>query len=113
AMLEQLTEQKYQTCVFDPEGDYHGLKEPVVLGTREQPPNVEEVMQVIDEPGRSCVVSLFGAPRDEQPALFATVLRALMEHRSRFGHPHWYLIDEAHYPLPAKWKPIQELPLED
>jgi hydroxymethylpyrimidine pyrophosphatase-like HAD family hydrolase len=113
AMLEQLIEQKYQTCVIDPEGDYHGSKEAVVLGTLQQPPAVEEVIEVLEHPSRSCVVSLFGAKRDEQPPIFARILRALMEHRSRFGRPHWYLIDEAHYPLPAKWDPVGELPLED
>jgi hypothetical protein len=99
--------------VIDPEGDYHGMKGPVVLGTLEQPPAVEEVVEVLEDPSRSCVVSLFGAKREEQPPIFAQVLRALMEHRSRFGRPHWYLIDEAHYPLPAKWEPVAELPLED
>ena len=113
AMIEQLIEQKYQSCVIDPEGDYHGMKEAVVLGTLEQPPAVEEVVEVIADPARSCVVSLFGAKREQQPPIFAGILRALMEHRSRFGRPHWYLIDEAHYPLPAKWEPVNELPLED
>jgi hydroxymethylpyrimidine pyrophosphatase-like HAD family hydrolase len=112
-MLEQLIEHKYQTCVIDPEGDYHGIKEAVVLGTLEQPPALEEVMEVLGDPAKSCVVSLFGAKREEQPAIFARVLRALMEHRSRLGRPHWYLIDEAHYPLPAKWEPAAELPLAD
>jgi hypothetical protein len=84
-----------------------------VLGTLEQPPAVEEVVEVIADPARSCVVSLFGAKREQQPPIFAGILRALMEHRSRFGRPHWYLIDEAHYPLPAKWEPVNELPLED
>jgi hypothetical protein len=112
-MLEQLIDQKYQTCVIDPEGDYHGMKEAVVLGTLEQPPAVEEVVAVLEDPAKSCVVSLFGAKREEQPPIFAGILRALMEHRSRFGRPHWYLIDEAHYPLPAKWEPVGELPLDD
>jgi hypothetical protein len=89
------------------------MKEPVVLGTLEQPPAVEEVIEVLEDPARSCVVSLFGAKREEQPPIFARMLRALMEHRSRFGRPHWYLIDEAHYPLPAKWEPVGELRLED
>ncbi|MEX0612455.1 MAG: hypothetical protein WD229_10070, partial [Pirellulales bacterium] len=102
-----------QTCVIDPEGDYHGMKEPVVLGTIEQPPAAEEVIEVLNDPAKSCVVSLFGAPRKEQPALFARLLRALMEYRSRYGRPHWYLIDEAHYPLPAKWEPVDDLPLGD
>ncbi|HEY3391124.1 MAG TPA: HAD-IIB family hydrolase, partial [Lacipirellulaceae bacterium] len=112
-MLEQLLDRGYQTVVVDPEGDYQGMKEPVVLGTLEQPPAVEEVIQVLDDPEKSCVVSLFGARREEQPEIFARLLRAVMEYRSKFGRPHWYIIDEAHYPLPAKWKPVEDLHLEE
>jgi hypothetical protein len=103
----------YQACVVDPEGDYHKMKEPVVLGTLERPPVTEEVIEVLNDPEKSCVVSLFGASHEEQPELFSKLLRAIMEYRSRFGRPHWYLIDEAHYPLPARWEPIGELPLKD
>ncbi len=112
-MLEQLMENEYQVCVVDPEGDYHNMKEPIVLGTLEQPPVIDEVTEVLNDPAKSCVVSLFGAGHEQQPELFAKLLRAIMEYRSRFGRPHWYLIDEAHYPLPAKWEPIGELPLDD
>ncbi|HEX2475064.1 MAG TPA: HAD family hydrolase, partial [Lacipirellulaceae bacterium] len=97
AMLEQLFDKCYQVCVVDPEGDYQGMKDPVVLGTLEQAPADEDVIQVLDDPEKSCVVSLFGARREEQPELFAGLLRAIMEHRSKFGRPHWYIIDEAHY----------------
>jgi hydroxymethylpyrimidine pyrophosphatase-like HAD family hydrolase len=41
-MLEQLLENGYQTCVVDPEGDYHNMTEPIVIGTMEQPPEIEE-----------------------------------------------------------------------
>jgi HAD superfamily hydrolase (TIGR01484 family) len=112
-MLEQLMEREYQTCVVDPEGDYHGMTDPIALGTLEQPPVVEEVLEVLNDPDKSCVVSLFGASHEQQPELFAKLLRGVMEYRGRFGRPHWYLIDEAHYPLPAKWEPIGELPLKD
>lgn len=112
-MLEQLMENGYQACVVDPEGDYHNMKEPIVLGTIEQPPVIGEVIEVLSDPEKSCVVSLFGASHEKQPPLFAKLLRAIMEYRSRFGRPHWYLIDEAHYPLSAKWEPVGELPLED
>ena len=112
SMIEQLMEQHYQICIIDPEGDYQDMNEPVVLGTLQQPPAVEEVLQVIADPEKSCVVSLFGAPREEQPVIFAKLLRALMEHRSATGRPHWYFIDEAHYPLPAKWQPVEDLHLE-
>jgi hypothetical protein len=111
-MLEQLMEQCYQVCVVDPEGDYHSMKDPIVLGTIDQPPVIEEIIEVLNDPQKSCVASLFGASHEKQPELFAKLLRAIMEYRSQFGRPHWYLIDEAHYPLPATWGPIAELPLK-
>ena len=89
------------------------MKDPVVLGTLEQAPPVEEVIQVLEDPEKSCVMSLFGVKREEQPEVFARLLRALMEYRSTTGRPHWYIIDEAHYPLPAKWKPVEDLHLEE
>jgi HAD superfamily hydrolase (TIGR01484 family) len=113
SMLEQLIDHCYQVCIIDPEGDYQGMKEPVVLGTLEQAPPVEEVLQVLDDPVKSCVMSLFGARREEQPEVFARLLHALMEYRSKTGRPHWYIIDEAHYPLPAKWHPVEDLHLEE
>ncbi len=112
-MLEQLMANEYQTCVVDPEGDYHGMTDPIVLGTLEQPPVIDEVLEVLSDPDKSCVVSLFGASHEQQPLLFAKLLRGIMEYRSRFGRPHWDLSDEAHYPLNAKWEPVGELPLKD
>jgi len=113
SVLEQLMDQCYQTVVIDPEGDYQELKEPVILGTLEKTPAVEEVLQVLNDPDKSCVISLFGTPTAEQPPVFASILRALMEHRSRTGRPHWYLIDEAHYPLSARWQLAEDLHLEE
>jgi hydroxymethylpyrimidine pyrophosphatase-like HAD family hydrolase len=112
-ILEQLMAQRYQTCVIDPEGDYQKLKEPIVLGTIEQTPAASEVVQVLEDPTKSCVVSLFATPLAEQPPVFAKILHALMEHRSGTGRPHWYIIDEAHYPLSAKWGPAKDLHLEE
>jgi hypothetical protein len=112
-MLEQLTAQCYQTCVVDPEGDYQGMKEPVVLGTMSQAPAVEDVLHVLDDPEKSCVMSLFGVRREEQPEVFSRLLRGLMQYRSTTGRPHWYIIDEAHYPLPAKWHPVEDLHLDE
>jgi hypothetical protein len=108
-MLHQLMKLEYQTCVIDPEGDYQTLDEAIVLGTREKTPAVEEVLQVLDRPTENCVVSLFGAETSEQPPLFDKLLRALLENRTRTGRPHWIVVDEAHYPLPAKWAPGEQL----
>jgi hydroxymethylpyrimidine pyrophosphatase-like HAD family hydrolase len=108
-MLHQLMELEYQTCIIDPEGDYQLLEEAIVLGTREKTPAVEEVLQVLDRPKENCVVSLFGTETEEQPALFDKLLRALLENRNRTGRPHSIVVDEAHYPLPAKWQPGEKL----
>ena len=70
-------------------------------------------MQVIRQPGKSCVVSLFGAKGEDQPPLFGTLLRALQDQRLRTGRPHWIIIDEAHYPVAASWAPIDELHVEE
>lgn len=103
SVLEQLMEDGYQTCIIDPEGDYQGLQSAIVLGTREQTPQVEEVLEVLSRPQESCVVSLFGTKKDEQPEAFNELLRGLLEFRRKTGRPHWILIDEAHYPLPDRW----------
>jgi HAD superfamily hydrolase (TIGR01484 family) len=113
AILKQLTDQRYQACIIDPEGDYQKLKDPIVLGTSEKPPAVEDVLQVLEDPTKSCVMNLFGTPHAEQPPVFAKILWALMEYRSRTGRPHWYIIDEAHYPHSAKWQPTVDLHLEE
>ena len=113
SILSQLIESGYQTCVIDPEGDFQAVTGAIVLGTREQSPSPEEVMQVICQPDMSCVVSLFGAKTEEQPAQFSRLYHALQDHRVRTGRPHWNIIDEAHYPISASWTPIDELHLED
>jgi len=59
------------------------------------------------------VISLFGTPTEQQPPVFARILQALRDYRSRTGRPHWYLIDEAHYPLSAKWQPYEEMHLDE
>jgi hydroxymethylpyrimidine pyrophosphatase-like HAD family hydrolase len=112
SVLEQLIAEGYQTCIVDPEGDYQGLESAIVLGTREQTPTVEEVLEVLSKPKESCVVSLFGAKADEQPELFNGLLRGLLEFRRKTGRPHWILIDEAHYPLPTSWQHGEDINIE-
>jgi hydroxymethylpyrimidine pyrophosphatase-like HAD family hydrolase len=112
SLLAQLMELEYQTCIVDPEGDYQTLENAIVLGTLEQSPATEEVLHVLDRPTESCVVSLFGTDTKDQPAQFDRLLRALLEYRSRTGRPHWIVVDEAHYPLPAKWQPAEDLHLD-
>ena len=112
-MLEQLMDREYQTLVIDPEGDYQSVEGPIVLGTMERAPTGDEVMQVLRQSDKSCVVSFFAAKTEEQPPLFSKLYRALQDHRVHTGKPHWSIVDEAHYPISCSWKPIDELHLED
>lgn len=112
SVLEQLMAEGYQTCIIDPEGDYQGLDSAIVLGTREQAPTVEEVIEVLSQPKQNCVVSLFGTKTDNQPKLFNQLLRSLLEYRRKTGRPHWILVDEAHYPLPKTWQHGEDINVE-
>jgi hydroxymethylpyrimidine pyrophosphatase-like HAD family hydrolase len=113
SILDQLIRSEYQACVFDPEGDFQSIDRAIVIGTPEQSPIPEEVMQVVRQPNMSCIISLFATKTVEQPALFSRLYLALQDHRVRTGRPHWNIVDEAQYPIPASWAPIDKLHLED
>jgi HAD superfamily hydrolase (TIGR01484 family) len=106
---ERLQERGFQSCIIDPEGDYQTNKQGVVTGTKDQGPTIDDALQVISDPGTDCIVNLFSVPKEERPKMFGPLLRALLEYRSRTGRPHWIIVDEAHYVLPANWQPAEEL----
>jgi HAD superfamily hydrolase (TIGR01484 family) len=104
-LLEQLAERKYQFCVIDPEGDYETLEFAVALGSGQNGPSVEEVLQVLARPDQNAVVNMIGMRLADRPAFFARLLPQLLEMRTRTGRPHWLVVDEAHHLLPASWQP--------
>lgn len=104
-VLERLAEQNYQFCIIDPEGDYDSFDGAVVLGDSHQPPNVSEVLDLLQQPDRNVVVNLLGVKLEERPSFFAGLLPSLLEMRARTGRPHWLVVDEAHHMLPASWNP--------
>ncbi|HEY9630044.1 MAG TPA: HAD-IIB family hydrolase [Coleofasciculaceae cyanobacterium] len=104
-ILERLAEQSYQFCIIDPEGDYEGFEGAIVLGDSQQPPNISEVLDLLNRPDQSVIVNLLSVKLDERPAFFAGLLPSLMELRARTGRPHWIVVDEAHHMLPASWHP--------
>ncbi len=111
--LEQLAQQRYQYCIIDPEGDYENFEGAVTLGTPQQGPHVEEVLQLLKKPGQNAVVNLVGMAITERPLFFLSLLPRLQEMRARTGRPHWLVVDEAHHLLPTPWKPVAStLPLE-
>jgi hydroxymethylpyrimidine pyrophosphatase-like HAD family hydrolase len=93
-MLQQLVEQDYQACLFTANGEYLKLQNPVVLGTAEQKPDVDEFLQVIQDPHKSCIVNLQYESINGKSAVFQELLSAAMEHRHKTGHPHLVLVDD-------------------
>jgi len=98
--IERLAEQGFQFCVVDPEGDYPALGEAVTLGTVDAPPNLSGVIEVLAQPKRNATVSLLGLPLADRPAFFESLMVRLEELRTKTGHPHWIVIDEAHHMIP-------------
>jgi hydroxymethylpyrimidine pyrophosphatase-like HAD family hydrolase len=106
ALIERLVEREYQLCVFDPEGDYHGLGHLLAAGSEDAEPSAETLMSTLRKPDQSAAVNLVGVPLERRPAVFRTLLAPLLELRSRTGRPHWIIIDEAHHVLPRDGPPI-------
>ncbi|MDF2705469.1 MAG: phosphoglycolate phosphatase [Nonomuraea muscovyensis] len=110
ALLERLIEGGHQCVVIDPEGDYAEFPEAAVLGDPDRPPGVEEVLKLLESPEQSAVVNMIGMALRDRPAFFAELLPRLTALRTRLGHPHWVVVDEAHHLMPAE---LQEVPIKD
>ncbi len=57
--IEKLTERGAQACIIDPEGDYQGIEGSITLGSGERAPTIDEVVNLLEQPGQHCVVSMF------------------------------------------------------
>lgn len=101
ALLERLTEKKYQFCLIDPEGDYEKLDNSVSLGDPKNIPSINEILQILRNPSESVVVNLLGVPLADRPKYFHALLPHLHTFYTETGRPHWLAIDEAHHLLPA------------
>jgi HAD superfamily hydrolase (TIGR01484 family) len=97
--LERLSEQTYQYCVIDPEGDYDDVGA-IVFGAPDRPPAIEQVIKALEDPDLSCAINLLGIPLTDRPGFFERLFSALLGLRARRGRPHWIVVDEAHHLLP-------------
>lgn len=104
-LVEALQEQKYQFCLFDPEGDYENFAGAVALGGAQTPPSVVEVVQLLANPETNSIVNFTGLKIPDRPPLFLEFLGPLLQMRTRTGRPHWIVVDEAHHLMPADWLP--------
>jgi len=106
-LLEQLGTRNYQFCIIDPEGDYEAFPGAVVLGSPQQPPEIKQVLELLQQPQQQAVVNLLGIAGADRPAFFAELLPQLQELRARSGRPHWIVVDEAHHMLHRGWDPAE------
>src|SRR5215217_1486585 len=104
-LLERLTDDGYQVCVIDPEGDYESFERAIVFGNAQRGPTVAEILTAFDNPEAQIVVNLIGLPLQDRPSFFLELWPHLVEYRSKTGRPHRILIDEAHHLLPSEGHP--------
>jgi HAD superfamily hydrolase (TIGR01484 family) len=104
-LVEALQEQKYQFCLFDPEGDYESFAGAVAFGGPDLPPSQTEILQLLTNPDANAIVNLTGLKIPDRPPLFLELLGPMLQMRTRTGRPHWMIMDEAHHLMPADWLP--------
>ena len=107
-ILEQLTEQKYQFCLIDPEGDYEYFAGALSFGTAKEKPDPTAINKALESPDRSVIVNLMALPVAERPEYFSALLPRILEWRTRAARPHWLIVDEAHHLLPTSWTPASD-----
>ena len=78
-IVDTITEQGYQFCLVDPEGDYESFEGAVVLGGPNSVPQIEEALHVLEQPEVSVVVCLTGIAIPERPAFFLQLLAGLTQ----------------------------------
>ena len=108
AILEQLIDQGYQTCVIDPEGDYPSMEKMIMFGNSQRGPTVVEVVTALENPKAQVIVNLVGLPLEDRPAFLLELLPKLQERRLHTGRPHRILLDEAHHLMPKSWRGTPE-----
>ena len=102
AIVERLVNNKYQVCLFDPEGDYDEFEPLISLGGPNRIPATTEVLDTLTNPSQSVCVNLLGVPLVDRPSYFRSLLTHVQELRAKKARPHWIIVDEAHHLLPSE-----------
>ena len=103
-IVESILEHGYQFCLVDPEGDYEDLAGAVVIGKPDASPTLDEAVQLLEDVGVNGVVCLTGMPISERPRFFVDLFSKVLQMRTRYGRPHWLVLDEVHHLMPAEWE---------
>jgi hydroxymethylpyrimidine pyrophosphatase-like HAD family hydrolase len=101
ALLERMTAQGFQFCIFDPEGDYQELQGATIVGNAHAAPQLREIVDLLKRPDMNLVINALGVDVHQRPSFFAEILPEISKLRAATGRPHWLVIDEAHHLLPA------------
>ncbi|MEX6686149.1 HAD-IIB family hydrolase [Danxiaibacter flavus] len=101
AFMESLTASGYQYCLIDPEGDYLEMKGAVAVGDATQPPAIEPLMQLLEQPQQSVVACTLALSMNEKPVFLQQLLAEILKLRQDKGRPHWLILDEAHHLAPV------------
>jgi len=104
-LLERLRDRGAQLLVIDPEGDYQEIAGLTAVGSRERPPDTEELLGFLEPPAQNAAVNLLGLPVESRPGFFARLWPRIQELRRKSGRPHWVLVDEAHHLVPRERDP--------
>jgi hydroxymethylpyrimidine pyrophosphatase-like HAD family hydrolase len=104
-LVERLTDQGYQVCVVDPEGDHTSLDPLVMVGSADAGPTLEEIEIALERANRGIIVNLVALGPADKARFSADLLAALLAMRASRGRPHWLVLDEAHHLLPADGSP--------
>jgi len=102
AFIEKLMDKQYQFCLLDPEGDYLDLPGVITIGDSSQPPLIEQVIKLLDQPAQNAIVCTLAIPLDDRPAFFKKFMTAVIDLRKNTGHPHFFVLDEAHHLAPKE-----------
>jgi len=108
-LTERMVERGFEFCVFDPEGDYHGLEHS--FGVLEQPatPHPQEVLKLLRDTGINVVLDAVSLDLPARRRLISDILLPVSALYAETGRPHWLILDEAHQVFPAE-QPCAELP---
>ena len=101
SLTEQMAAHDLNFCVFDPEGDYLGLRHALSLGGSATPPNLLDGLRMLSERSVNLVFNAQALTVDARRRGYARLIEETAKLRARTGRPHWLLIDEAHEVIPA------------
>jgi hypothetical protein len=108
-IVESLSAHQFQFCIVDPEGDYEGLDNTVMLGNAEREPSLDEVCGVLERPEENVVINLLNVAIESRAEFFSRILDRLAQLYRETGRPHQLILDEAHHLVPASAQPEQAI----